>query len=170
MSTPTVAEITPTVGEVAAHILFRTRDDRGTQLGTFTADTEPTDAQAQIHIADAAEFVALKLGTVHTTWTGDLAAQARRVVARFAVLYIESSLQDGNEPDDTSIDQLGRVARERLAALLDTARDNQPGARPFTTLAYVGEAADHRRLPWSERPLAQPQPLKLTGKFRRRRR
>lgn len=138
MATPTVAQITPTLGEVARHIMYRTFDGSGNR-GTFNADTTPTDVEATAHILDAAEYVALKLGTVHTTWDGDLLAAAKRVVARFAALYIESSLPDGDQPDETFLDQLGRIARERLQALLDTASDNQLGARPYTTIQMVGE-------------------------------
>lgn len=138
MTTPTVGEITPTLGEVARHIEYRTYDGSGNR-GTFTDRTTPTAAAAQAHIEDAADYVALKLGTVHTTWTGDLTTQALRVVSRFAALYIESSLPDGNEQDPQYLDQLGRIARERLDALLATAADNQPGSRPFTTIQMVGE-------------------------------
>lgn len=38
---------TPTVDDVAALIRARTKDNNGNELGTFTADTRPTEDQAQ---------------------------------------------------------------------------------------------------------------------------
>lgn len=47
MSTPTPPDPTPTVADVAALIRARTKDNNGNEQGTFTADTRPTDVQAQ---------------------------------------------------------------------------------------------------------------------------
>jgi len=37
----------PTVAQVASHIMSRTVDQYGNRLGTFTADTTPTDTEVQ---------------------------------------------------------------------------------------------------------------------------
>jgi len=44
-------DYTPTVSQVASHILSRTVNQYGIRLGTFTADTTPTDTEVDAVIA-----------------------------------------------------------------------------------------------------------------------
>ncbi|MFT4034508.1 MAG: hypothetical protein QM679_02920 [Patulibacter sp.] len=131
------ATITPSVAEVAALIVSRTRSTLGGLEGTFTADTVPTDVEAAQHAARAARYVALRLGTVRTT-AGDLGTAAKDCAAVYAALTIEQSYYaDGSDPSQGGADQLGRIAREQLDALVSTARDNQPGGRRIHSLRQI---------------------------------
>lgn len=145
MATPTVAEITPTVEEVAGRIKSRTRDADGFEHGTFNDQTVITEAEAEAQASRAARWVALKLGAVHTTWDGDLVASARDVVADFAALYIASSSFDEEDGSSALVISLEKTADAGLAAVIETARDNQPGGRPFHSIPMVGEAASASR-------------------------
>lgn len=133
------ASITPTLDQVASHIRTRTLDDNGVQVGTFNADTQPTGDEAGIHVARAARYVALQMGTPLTQWTGSLSDSAKDVVSIYAALAIEQSFYgSGSNPDTTGVDQLGRMFREQLAALIQTAQNNQPGVDRWTTIVQVG--------------------------------
>jgi len=57
-----VSDWSPTVAGVAAYIRARTKDNNGNELGTFTANTRPTDAQVEAVLADAANDVADQIG------------------------------------------------------------------------------------------------------------
>lgn len=50
---PVPVDYTPTVSQVAKLIMSRTRNSNGQLLGTFTADTEPTDTDVDALIATA---------------------------------------------------------------------------------------------------------------------
>ncbi|MCK9250352.1 MAG: hypothetical protein M0P31_15435 [Solirubrobacteraceae bacterium] len=141
--------IRPTVAQVARRIRTRTRDADGVEQGTFTSSTRPTAVEAEDEIASASRLVALQLGRPYSTWDGDLLETAREVVAARAALEIERSFYgDGSSPDDTPLDQLGRRYAEDLAALQQTARDNQVGGRRMHSIRIVSAA---RR-----RPAADP--------------
>ena len=51
------AQVTPSVDDVALLCATRTIDSSGTQLGEFTSDTNPTDAQTQALIEQAVTLV-----------------------------------------------------------------------------------------------------------------
>ena len=77
----------PTVADVAALIRARTKDTNGNEVGTFTADTRPTDAQAQEAIDHALAALHEKVGEV-----GDLCADVARMAATYgAAAEIELS-------------------------------------------------------------------------------
>lgn len=54
----------PTLEDVAALIRARTRDSNGVEVGTFTPDTRPTDAQAQEAIDHAVTALHEKVGEI----------------------------------------------------------------------------------------------------------
>lgn len=76
-----------TVKDVAALIRARTKDASGNELGIFTADTRPTDVQAQEAIDHAVILVHTAVGYIGDTCS-DLATQA---VAIGAAAEIELS-------------------------------------------------------------------------------
>lgn len=84
MNTVTLA---PTVADVAALIRARTKDSNGNELGTFTADTRPTDAQAQEAIDHQLALLHARVGNVGP----DCAGVAQMVVAYGAAAEIELS-------------------------------------------------------------------------------
>ena len=58
----TVPAFYPDVAAVGAILASRTVDTSGMELGTFTEDTRPTDAQVDILIDNAAQMVISKIG------------------------------------------------------------------------------------------------------------
>jgi hypothetical protein len=74
----TPADYTPTIADVAALIRARTKDKNGNEVGTFTPDTRPTDAQAQEAIDHALDALHEKVGDI-----GELCWS----VARTATMY-----------------------------------------------------------------------------------
>ena len=56
--------LTPTLADVAALIRARTKDRSGDEIGTFSAETRPTDVQAQEAIAHAVTAVHEKVGRI----------------------------------------------------------------------------------------------------------
>ncbi|EHN09417.1 hypothetical protein PAI11_37510 [Patulibacter medicamentivorans] len=134
----TPAAITPELNAVGGRIRNRTLDSLGRELGTFTGDTRPTDAEARTCIDTAARYVARELGKPGTTWDGDLLEDAKDAVASRAALLIETSYYaDGSRPDNDIADQLGRIAREELDSLKTTARDNQIGGERIRSIRIV---------------------------------
>jgi hypothetical protein len=51
------------VSDVGGLLRTRTRDENGTEVGTFTADTRPTDAEVEVIINKAVSDVALRTGS-----------------------------------------------------------------------------------------------------------
>jgi hypothetical protein len=64
MSTDLPNPISPTVDDVAALIRARTKDNNGNEVGTFTADTRPTAAQAQEAIDHQVILLHTKVGAI----------------------------------------------------------------------------------------------------------
>lgn len=62
MSTPD--PLTPTLAQVGALLRARTKDTEGVEQGTFTAQTRPTDAQAQAIIDLAVDLIHVAVGPV----------------------------------------------------------------------------------------------------------
>jgi hypothetical protein len=115
-----LATITPSLEQVASHLLSRTVDRHGNRLGTFTSATTPTDVDARIKIAEAARHVAMVLGQRRASWNPDVIDAAIDAVASRAALKIESAYF--RDRADADIDQLGRLAREELMAVVSAVR------------------------------------------------
>ena len=95
------ADIRPTVDDVAALVPTYTvaafgAAGSGTELGTFTEDTSPTDAQVEQLIDQAIGDLTSQVGDViPASWTDE----ARRLVTlRAAALVITSRSDEENEP------------------------------------------------------------------------
>lgn len=101
----------PELWQVADHIPGRTLvgavDGYGNALATFTADTHPTDQQAQRLITAACAWVLAKTGPVDATLT-DL---AQTVAATWAAARIELTWPD-NRDDLNTADQLYKQATD----------------------------------------------------------
>jgi hypothetical protein len=94
-------ELRCTVAEVAAHIRSRTKDRNGNEVGTFTEDTRPTDAQCDEAITSAVRLIHTKVGHV-----GDGCCElAREVVALGAAAAIELSYFPEQSRSDRSVYQ-----------------------------------------------------------------
>lgn len=128
----------PPLADVGKHIRSRTVDRLGNELGTFTADTRPSASDAALHAESAARMVALALRAPGVFWDGSLAQDAADVAALRAALTIETSYySDGTDPDETGVDQLGRMFREQLAALIAAAARPVTGARRFARVPSI---------------------------------
>src|SRR5215831_929102 len=89
MSTP--ADPTrPTVEQVALLIRARTKDANGLEVGTFDADTRPTDVQVEEHIDASMALVGIRFGP-STNWPAEAQAAFASLVAYRAALRIEKS-------------------------------------------------------------------------------
>jgi hypothetical protein len=82
------SDYTPTVDDVAVFLRTRTRDVFGAELGTFTPDTRPNDADVQAIIADTVTNMEDDLGSDidERLWPS-----AKRVTALRAAMAVEVS-------------------------------------------------------------------------------
>lgn len=138
-----VEDITPSLTAIASYILNRTYDETSTRTGTFNETTTPTVDEAAVIATRAARHVALRLGTLSTTWTDEIKAAATDTAAVYAALQIELGyFTDGSGAEGTAItDQLGRMFREQLAALTVAIRDNRPGAWRIHSIPMVSTSS-----------------------------
>jgi hypothetical protein len=82
------AAVTPSVDEVALLCATRTIDESGTQLGTFTSDTNPTDVQCEGLIAQAVTMV---LTPLPDYLQQSLYGRIQQAVALQAAILVETS-------------------------------------------------------------------------------
>lgn len=121
----------PTLADVARHIPTRTRDTTpgsDSLLGTFTATTTPTDAQAQEVIDDAVAGILAAVGDLPTSGT-DLAniQRSAKTAAEWraaADIEIAYPLRDADVRTYQSLD--GR-AKDALATLVVALRTETGG-------------------------------------------
>jgi hypothetical protein len=96
----------PTVDQVAALVRARTRDDAGTELGTFTEDTRPTAAQVADLIASEAPLVAMRTGNLMTLECPDapsIRQAAGSIVAKRVAAIIEASYRPDELADGRTV-------------------------------------------------------------------
>ncbi len=98
--------VLPDVREVAALLRARTVDEHGNDLGTFTPQTSPTDAEVRQLITHAASDVAARAGVPIPP--GHV-PEARRLTALLAAALVELSFPTGQDSP-----------MERLQGLYDT--------------------------------------------------
>lgn len=84
-----VSDFTPSVSEVGAELLSRTKDQYGNETGTFSGTTTPTDTQVEALISKAADRVSLKIGT---EVPAALRQDAKDIVALRAAMMVEQTL------------------------------------------------------------------------------
>jgi hypothetical protein len=137
---------TPSLEQVADHIPTRTRDAATAGdtalLGTFNAQTEPTDEQARRHIVAAvAEVLGAVGGTVPATplFLSELASEA---AALRAAADIELAYPNRNADVDR-FPQLDQRAKDALQRLVDAVNDQ--GSGPEGALLPVWSMPDP---PW----------------------
>ena len=76
-----LADVTPTVDDVAALITSRTFDEYGNELGEFTAETRPTDSQVSTLCAVAAADALIALGVDVAELPVEFADEVRQLAA-----------------------------------------------------------------------------------------
>ena len=126
------ALLTPELDRVGSYIRTLTRSGGGGEQGTFTDNTRPTATVAQVYAERAARYLALQLGTPDSDWEDDAHAEelesAKDAAAAYAALQIATSFyDDGSETISSLVDQLGRLAREQIKAVVEAARTNNTG-------------------------------------------
>jgi hypothetical protein len=104
----------PLVADVGAILRARTKDSNGNELGTFTANTRPTEDQVDDLIETAMSDIESDVGSVPDV----LQDAARRVAAIGTALHVELSffpeqIANGRSP----YDQLKELYDERFARL-----------------------------------------------------
>lgn len=110
-----------TVSQVGALLHARTKDKNGNEVGTFNADTRPTDDQVQDLIAQAADDVADAVGqqTGVTGMPQDLYQNAGSLTAIGAAMLVELSFFPEQVGTNTSpYDRLAAMYKDRLARLV----------------------------------------------------
>ena len=85
---PDVTLLTPTVQEVASLERTRTVDEGGVEQPVFTADTRPTDVEAQLLIDEAVPVV---LAQLRPTFPASYYDQVSHLIALYAAILIEGS-------------------------------------------------------------------------------
>lgn len=140
-----IESITPSLEEVASYIPTRTTDRDGRLRYTWLPEgegTRPNDEQARGIALRAARYIALRLGRPSVTFDDGLLADARDAAAVYAAMTIENGYYAlSSSPDDTANDQLGRMARERINALVAASRDNGTGGTVIHSIIQTTPAA-----------------------------
>lgn len=114
------AAVTPSVADVSLLCATRTIDTSGTQLGVFTSDTQPTDAQCAALITQATTLVLTPLPDYLQTSLYDRIKQA---IALQAAILVETSFYR-EQANAGSIVALSTSLR----ALLDAVQEDAGGA------------------------------------------
>lgn len=90
---------TPEVADVGAEMRARTKDSHGEELGTFTEDTRPTEAEVALLIPKAVAIVAGSIGT--DPCSDELLEQAKAV----AILRVAMMIERGYYPEQINTDR-----------------------------------------------------------------
>lgn len=108
MSTPALVPVTPPTNQEVADLLrARTKDDNGVELGTWTADTRPTDSEV-------GNLILLATGDVTAQTGANLperdAQSAATMIALRTAMFIEASYW----PEQYLTDRSAYTAYERM--------------------------------------------------------
>jgi hypothetical protein len=116
---------TPDVARLGSLLRARTRDSVGNELGTFTPETRPTDAEAASLISDAVDDVASLIGTDIPPAVWDTAKYVSALGAALLVelSYFPEQTTNGNSP----YDKLKTLYDERLKQLLKLVESDEAG-------------------------------------------
>lgn len=113
---PGTQSFVPSVDDVGAILRTRTKDEFGAELGTFTADTRPTDQQALTLIGQAYDDV---IGVIDDDIPTTAWRDASSAIALRAAMLIELSFWPDQVP-------LGRSPYAQLKELYDGNKDTPP--------------------------------------------
>jgi hypothetical protein len=112
-----VDQVTPSVGDVALLCATRTIDTSGNELGQFTSDTRPTDAQAGALIAQATTMV---LAPLPDHLQQSLYPRIRQAVALQAAILVETSFFREQANTGTAV-TMGATLNAMLRAIQEDA-------------------------------------------------
>lgn len=130
-----VADYTPSLADVGAIDMARTRDDVGNETGTFTATTRPTDAQVNVLINRALDLdIRPKIGE---DIPADLFDAAKQLAALRVAMYIELTYFASEVANDRSpYPQYKELYDEQLPILVNAIEAEEAGDSPLNP---VGE-------------------------------
>ncbi len=135
-----VADFTPTHEEVGSVAMMRTRDDVGTETGTFDDSTRPTYDQAQMLIQKAVEDVKSKIGDniPEPVWEMARDLVALRAAMLIELVYFASEVAQNRSPY-TNYKQL---YDEQLTEVVNAVRVQEAGQisgdEPSISMARYG--------------------------------
>lgn len=132
------SDYAPSVAEVGALLRARTVDSNGSELGTFTADTRPTDTQAAGLIQTAVGEVSARAGADIPQIYQGLArtASTYRAASLVEISYFPEQVTSGRSP----YDQLHTLFLETLESLLKALTSgSDPGTLPGVPAAPMGD-------------------------------
>jgi hypothetical protein len=114
------AQVTPSSDDVALLVATRTIDSSGTELGEFTSDTRPTDAQADALIEQAVTMV---LTPLPDRFQESLYDRVKQAVALQTAILVETSFyrEQANTGTITALST-------RLGAMLNAIQEDSGGA------------------------------------------
>lgn len=128
-----VSDYTPELTDVGAIDIARTVNDVGTETGTFSGTTRPTDTQVEALIARSVNDVAPKLGT---DIPEDLQDDAKQLVALRTAMWIELTYFAAEVAQDRSpYKQYKQLYDEQLPALVGAIQAEESGESPTDDLS-----------------------------------
>ena len=131
------SDYTPAVADVGALLRSRTVDTNGAELGTFTPQTRPTEAQVVYLIQTAVGEVEARVGADLQASLHGLARTAAtyRAASLVEISYFPEQVATGRSP----YDQLHTLWLETLASLVEVvAGGGDPGVAPGAPAGPVG--------------------------------
>ena len=138
------ADYRPTVADLAAIMQARTYDGNGDdQTGSFTADTRPTQEQAETVIGLALGFVSGRLGTVPDS----LGEMATSIVALRAAMLVETSYFPNETGGEDSAYAAYRDQYRDALVDYDAAVDRNVGETQSARVASVAMLTHYTALP-----------------------
>jgi hypothetical protein len=140
----------PTVAEVALLIRARTKDSAGTEVGTFTPDTRPTDTEAEAQIDAAVALVGTRLPPLAKIAVELLPAVASVVAYRAALRIEKSYFPEQVRSDRSAYPQLYQEYLDDLAALLESVKAGGPEMEAASQIGMIPVGS------WTSIPMTPP--------------
>ena len=125
----------PDISDVANLIYTRTKDSLGHELGTFTADTRPTDTQVTNIIDQAAQDIEAMVDTDIPEGAYDYVEQS--IACRAAMIIERSFFPEQIASDRSAYTQLRDDCKERFDAMIAAVQREQ-GEEVYGELPLAG--------------------------------
>jgi hypothetical protein len=121
----------PSVGAVGALLRARTRDSQGNEVGTFTADTRPTEEQVLGLITSAAGDLSSAAGAdlPEAVWHSAFTAAAYKTAMLVELSYFPEQVANGRSPYE-QMESLHKEALKNLKAAVEYSGGDVPGGAP----------------------------------------
>lgn len=128
----------PDIAAVGALIRARTRDENGTELGTFTDQTRPTEAEVSVFIDQAMAEVFLRIPLDNVADLGErLLDYALYVVAIRAAMAVELSYHPDRTEEGSAYGRLRELFEQAMTALMALADTTGADDTPYGDFASI---------------------------------